>query len=155
MRQEDAQCRSSSRGCRLLVRACVFIYICLRVCLCFKALGEAPGCTLLSGVRWCWVWILGGCTYLLQNDIWGVRTPLYTCSRCLFCLCLAHNDAHTLTNTHHPRTPTPRHGVDNQLICYGAVRLVYEHMHDDELHCTRATTLFGETAKSRTQRRMA
>lgn len=149
--QVELQGLSSTGACM-----CIYIYICLRVCLCFKALGEAPGCTLLSGVRWCWVWIGGGGgTYLLQNDIWGVRTPLYTCSRCLFCLCLAHNDAHTLTNTHHPRTPTPRHGVDNQLICYGAVRLVYEHMHDDELHCTRATTLFGETAKSRTQRRMA
>lgn len=99
--QVELQGLSSTGACM-----CIYIYICLRVCLCFKALGEAPGCTLLSGVRWCWVWI-GGCTYLLQNDIWGVRTPLYTCSRCLFCLCLAHNDAHTLTNTHHP-APPPR-----------------------------------------------
>ena len=43
-----------------------------------------------------------------------------------------------------------RQDVDNQLICYGAVTLVYEHMHDDELHHGRQPCSAG--LQSRTQR---
>lgn len=74
----------------------VFIYVCV-------LLGGAAGYMLLPNEGWCWGGWSGGAgewVYLLQHDIWGVRTPLRTCSRCLFCLCLTHNNTHTNTLTH-------------------------------------------------------
>jgi len=90
--------------------------------------------------------------YGCYNMKYGVSVPPYPYSPVPVAYSISaihtitHAHAHTYTHT------TQRQGVDNQLICYGAVRLAHEHMHDDEPRRTRVATLFRGDTKSRATR---
>lgn len=101
--QVELQGLSSTGACM-----CIYIYICLRVCLCFKALGEAPGCTLLSGVRWCWVWIGGGGAHTCYRMIYGGSVPPCIPVPVAYSVSAWHTMMHTHLQTHTTPAPPPR-----------------------------------------------
>lgn len=124
------------------------MYVNLYTCVPIEALGGLLGtCStpVRGGVGGTGVAVTES-AYTCYSMIYGVSVPPYTPVLVAYSVSALHTITHT--HTRHHCTPTQRQGVDNQLICYGTVRLAYEHVHDDELHCTKATTLFCRTTKS-------